>query len=125
MHETVGNHGMKKQWKDWSLGMKILAIAGGSVGGVGLLALFGFVVMWLWNWLMPAIFKLPPIGYWQGWGLVALASIFFGRMHGSNHGEDRRRKRKLRERMNAEGSSGPGASLGRGGENASPSTSQV
>ncbi len=44
--------------------------------------LFGFVVAWLWNALMPKIFGLGEIGYWQAVGLVILAKIFFG---GGNH----------------------------------------
>ena len=51
------------------------------IGGIllaGLMAfLLGFVVMLLWNWLMPLIFGLPEITYWQGWGLVLLAHILF------------------------------------------------
>lgn len=42
------------------------------------LALFGFVVMALWNWLMPALFGLKVIGYWQALGLVILCRILFG-----------------------------------------------
>ncbi len=58
---------------------KPLAIVGMVVGGTALAALFaflfGWVVMLLWNWLMPVIFGLPRIGYWQGWGLVLLSHI--------------------------------------------------
>jgi hypothetical protein len=32
----------------------------------------------LWNWLMPAIFKLPSIGFWQAFGLLLLSWILFG-----------------------------------------------
>lgn len=45
--------------------------------------LFGFVVAWLWNALMPEIFGLGKIGYWQAVGLLVLAKIFFG---GAHHG---------------------------------------
>jgi hypothetical protein len=44
---------------------------------VGLLV-FGTVIMLLWNWLVPPIFKGPEIGYWQALGLFILAKIFFG-----------------------------------------------
>lgn len=33
--------------------------------------------MLLWNWLMPRIFELPAITFWEAFGLVLLASIFF------------------------------------------------
>ncbi|MFP4548993.1 MAG: hypothetical protein ACLFQM_12740 [Fidelibacterota bacterium] len=49
----------------------------GVVGGAILALFFGFIVMWLWNWLMPVIFGLPTITYWQAWGLVILFHILF------------------------------------------------
>jgi hypothetical protein len=39
---------------------------------------FGIVVKLLWNWLMPAIFGLGEISYWQAFGLVILAKLLFG-----------------------------------------------
>ena len=33
-----------------------------------------FPTMWLWNWLMPVIFKLPLIDVWQTLGLNLLTS---------------------------------------------------
>ena len=47
--------------------------------------LFGFLVMWLWNWLMPALFGLHAISYWQALGLLVLSKILFGGFHG-RHG---------------------------------------
>jgi predicted membrane chloride channel (bestrophin family) len=43
--------------------------------------LFGFLVMWLWNWLMPALFGLHAIGFWQALGLVILSKILFSSFH--------------------------------------------
>jgi hypothetical protein len=45
---------------------------------VAVLAGVGFVVMGLWNWLMPALFGLKLIGYWQAVGLIILSKILFG-----------------------------------------------
>lgn len=39
----------------------------------------GLFVMWLWNWLMPAIFGLGGITYWQGWGISFLCGMLFTR----------------------------------------------
>lgn len=47
-----------------------------------LIPLFGFVVMLLWNWLMPTLFALPTIGFWQAWGLFVLSKILFGGFRG-------------------------------------------
>ena len=44
-------------------------------------AIFGFIIMHLWNWLMPGIFGLHAITYWQGLGLLILAKILFGGFH--------------------------------------------
>lgn len=33
--------------------------------------------MWLWNWLMPTIFGLGKITFWQALGLNLLCSILF------------------------------------------------
>jgi hypothetical protein len=51
-------------------------------GGIFLviIALFGGVVLFLWNWLLPAIFGLPEINYFQAVGLLVLARILFGGM---------------------------------------------
>lgn len=38
----------------------------------------GFVIKSLWNWLMPEIFNLGRITYWQGIGLLILFKILFG-----------------------------------------------
>ena len=39
--------------------------------------LFGWVLMLLWNWLMPAIFGLTTISYLQAWGLILLSHLLF------------------------------------------------
>jgi hypothetical protein len=38
-------------------------------------AILGLPLMWLWNWLMPGIFNLPEITFWQALGLNALSTI--------------------------------------------------
>ena len=53
------------------------------------LAAFIFVVMSLWNWLVPALFGGKLITYWQAAGLLVLSRIFFGGFGGGPH---RRRK---------------------------------
>ncbi len=68
--------------KNDSLPIKVLKIIGmvilGAAGMVLLALLFGYAVMWLWNWLMPVIFGLPVINFWQSVGIVILARIIFG-----------------------------------------------
>jgi len=51
------------------------------LGIIGILILavilFGYPTMLLWNWLMPTIFNLPYITFWQACGINLLASILF------------------------------------------------
>jgi hypothetical protein len=88
-------------WEDRSLPEKIFVVIGFAILGIGLLFLFGYVVMLLWNWLMPEIFGLKTLTYWQAWGMLALSCILFGRIGGSgaSGSSDRKRKRKLRTYM--------------------------
>jgi len=41
----------------------------------------GWVVMCLWNGLMPGIFGLRSIHFWQALGLLLLARLLFGGFH--------------------------------------------
>lgn len=45
-------------------------------------AVFGYVVMSLWNWLMPALFGWRLISFWQALGLLVLSKILFGGLLG-------------------------------------------
>ena len=66
-------------------------------------ALFGYVVMALWNWLMPALFALKAIGYWQALGLVVLCRILFGGRGSMGGGRSWRQRTNERcERMTPE-----------------------
>lgn len=38
----------------------------------------GEVVMHLWNWLLPALFGVRTINFWQALGLLVLSRILFG-----------------------------------------------
>lgn len=57
----------------------------GAAAFTGLAILFGFIIMWLWNWLMPEIFGLTTITYWQAIGLFILSKIIFGGFGGKSH----------------------------------------
>ena len=77
---------------------KVIKIVGVVILGiitVAVLAIvFGVFVKWLWNALMPEIFGLPEIGYWQAVGLAVLAHIFFGSGHTSHHERSGRKRKK-------------------------------
>jgi hypothetical protein len=86
----MSGHGMHGMWPEVSpltKGLRIAALAVLGVAGAALFALaFGWLVMILWNWLMPAVFGLGIITYWQAFGIVILAKLIFGGMGGPRHG---------------------------------------
>ena len=54
--------------------------------GIACFALIlGLVVMWLWNWLLPGIFGIDKITYLEGFGLVVLTRILFGKFSTRRH----------------------------------------
>jgi hypothetical protein len=71
---------------------RALRIAGfvvlGVVGAAVFALIFGWFVMLLWNWLMPAIFHVAEIGFWQAFGIIILAKLIFGSVGpgGRHHG---------------------------------------
>jgi uncharacterized membrane protein len=66
------------------------------------IAVFGFAVMSLWNWLMPALFGWRVITFWQALGLVVLSKILFGGFHTHAGSRARRRMRERWEHMTPE-----------------------
>lgn len=48
------------------------------VTGIVVVSAFSVAVMLLWNWLIPVIFGLAVINFWQALGLLLLARILFG-----------------------------------------------
>ena len=91
---------MTNKCKDFFSTRRPLKIAGMIIGGIlvaGLMAfLFGWVIMLLWNWLMPTIFGLTTITYWQGFGIFFFAKLIFGfgGDHSSDSGKSKKKKSK-------------------------------
>lgn len=61
------------------------------------------VVMALWNWLMPEIFGLTVINFWQALGLLLLSKILFGGYMGKHkkcchHGDHSGWKEKFKSK---------------------------
>jgi hypothetical protein len=59
--------------------------------GILFVAIAGLVVMGLWNLLIPPIFGLHDITFWQALGLLALSRILFGGFRGWGRGMHRAR----------------------------------
>ena len=66
----------------------------GAIAITGLAILLGFVIMWLWNWLMPAIFGLSVLTYWQAVGLFILFKLLVGGCGGGRSGGGRHKSSK-------------------------------
>lgn len=69
---------MKKRFFDERRGMHKWKFIFIPFGIAAFLALFSFIVMQLWNNLMPEIFHLTTITFWQAMGLLILSKILFG-----------------------------------------------
>ena len=89
------HRGTKSMWIRRAVGIAAMAVAAA--------ALLGYVVMGLWNGLVPPIFGLKAIHFWQAVGLLILTRILFGGFHHRGHGF-RRRQHLMRhwERMSPE-----------------------
>ncbi len=109
MHQhSYRSHRSESGGRDWwehrSLPQKILIGIGFGILGILFLGLLGLVVMALWNWLMPEIFGLKRVDYWQAWGLLVLCTILF-KSFGSDTSDNRKtrkRRRHLRNYMQEE-----------------------
>jgi hypothetical protein len=71
----------KCECKHWSIHKIIGMVIIGLITAVVLGFLFGYFVMMLWNWLMPVLFGLKVITFWQAFGLIVLAKLLFGCGH--------------------------------------------
>jgi hypothetical protein len=72
---------MNKKW----LWIAPLAIAGLAL----FIAIGGQVVMYLWNAILPDLFGLRTITFWQALGLLALCRILFGGFGGDTDTAER------------------------------------
>jgi hypothetical protein len=62
---------------------KMIFLAPAAIAGIVLfIFLGGELVMYLWNWLLPALFGWRVITFWQAIGILALCRILFGRIGG-------------------------------------------
>ena len=72
----------------------VLSFIGIWILGIIMLLFWSLLLAWpfqlLWNWLVPAIFGLGKITFFQAFGLKLLLSLAFGRMSI----EDKRKKEK-------------------------------
>ncbi len=74
--------------------------------GIAFVTAVIFVVMYLWNWLVPELFNGPHIDFCKAAGILLLSKILFGfgKGHcgkcGGNRGPGAMWKNKMREKWN-------------------------
>jgi len=74
-------------------------VAPAAIVGIALfITIGGTVVMLLWNWLLPTLFGLKSITFWQAIGLLALCRILFGGFRLSRGGQRGWSRRRMDER---------------------------
>lgn len=112
--QVVHKHSFEDWWDEQFLAVKILLGFCFAILGAGIIAFFGWITMILWNWIMPEVFGLTRITYWQAWGILLLSTILFKRIGGGEHStpSDRKRKRQLKRYLAEE----PGGPCGTGFE---------
>ncbi|MDR3747588.1 MAG: hypothetical protein P4M04_05485 [Acidobacteriota bacterium] len=68
---------MRPRWK------KIIFIGPAAMVAVAVLIAFGgWLVMTLWNWLLPPLFAWRMITFWQALGMLVLCRVLFGGISG-------------------------------------------
>jgi len=70
-----------------------------AVMAIGFVLLFGFIVMWLWNAILPHAINANPLTFWQATGLLLLTRILFGSFRfGPKAGRFAARRKEWREK---------------------------
>lgn len=82
---TKGTHMSRKKRLIYIIPLAIL-------GTLAFMAIGGAVVMLLWNWLLPSLFSVRLITFWQALGILLLCRILFGRFGFRNRRPDWRRR---------------------------------
>ena len=81
-------------------GMKLLLIAPLALAAMALfIFLGGWVVMSLWNWLLPPLFGWHTLTFWQALALLVLCRILFGNWSAGRGSGGGRWRERMRARM--------------------------
>jgi len=81
---------MRRPWKLFRIALLVLIVLLIVIAG------FGNAVQHLWNWLMPTLFGLPTLDFWQAVGLLGLSWLLFGGWRGFGYGRPSRHRMRQR-----------------------------
>ena len=56
----------------------VLAVIGAFLLWAAITSALAWPIRLLWNRLMPIVFNLPALSYWQAWGMEALICLLLG-----------------------------------------------
>jgi len=91
-------------WPRKMTGMIVEKIVKVIVIGILAMGIFGWVVMALWNEIVPAVFNGPELSYWQAVGLLVLSHVLLRGWTPWRHGggwKHDRWKRRFEEKLAA------------------------
>ncbi len=71
---------------------KVFKYIGFGILGVGAMFFFVWLVMLLWNALIPALFSGPVLSYWQAAGILILSKILFSGFGGGDKSSKKKNK---------------------------------
>lgn len=92
--KTMYCFGRERKWAFIAL-MAILIPIGIAAG----VFIFGWVVMLLWNALLPSILGVGTVTFWQALGILVLSKILFGGFGGgSSHSKSSKRTKSVRDK---------------------------
>jgi len=55
----------------------------------------GFIVMYLWNWILPEVTHAGRLNFWQALGLLVLCRLLFGNFNKGGGGNNRFRGKAM------------------------------
>lgn len=91
---------MNDKWSSLSKPTKLLIIAPLAILGMAFFIFIGgTIVMLLWNTLLPPLFSLPAITFWQALGILVLCRILFGGFGMRGRGQSSTARRRAGDRL--------------------------
>jgi len=96
-------HTINHQTRKHKFGKIIGWIFLGIIAAIGFAAILGYAVMLLWNWIMPTIFELTVISFWQAIGLILLAKLLLGSFkHPKSNNQDNKFHKHFKNKFTKE-----------------------